>query len=105
MRCAAAPSARQTTRQGSSRSNPSSRARAPVVLLETSDGLVVLWFDGLDLTRTDGSVTQVHLMLIATTPLTGRMLVWALAPSATLSQEPATPMTDKTCATKYQPTP
>jgi hypothetical protein len=29
-------------------------------------------------------------MLIATTPLTGRMLLWVLAPSAALSQEPAT---------------
>ena len=29
-------------------------------------------------------------MLIATTPLTGRMLLWVLAPSATLGQEPAT---------------
>ncbi len=45
-----------------------------------------LWFDGLDLTRNDGSVLQVYLMLIATTPLTGRMLLWVLAPSATLSQ-------------------
>jgi hypothetical protein len=49
-----------------------------------------LWFDGLDLTRNDGSVAQVYLMLIATTPLTGRMLLWVLAPSAALSQEPTT---------------
>jgi len=28
-------------------------------------------------------------MLIATTPLTGRMLLWVLAPSAVLSDEPA----------------
>ena len=51
-----------------------------------------LWFDGLDLTRNDGSIVQVYLMLIATTPLTGRMLLWVLvlAPSAALSQEPAT---------------
>jgi hypothetical protein len=47
------------------------------------------WFDGLDLARNDGSVVQVYLMLIATTPLTGRMLLWVLAPSAVLSQEPA----------------
>jgi hypothetical protein len=52
--------------------------------------LLSQWFEGLDLTRHDGSVAQVYLMLIATTPLTGRMLLWVLAPSAALSQEPAT---------------
>jgi hypothetical protein len=50
-----------------------------------------LWFDGLDLARNDGSVLQVYLMLIATTPLTGRMLLWVLAQSATAAaqEEPA----------------
>jgi len=52
--------------------------------------LLSQWFDALDFTRNDGSVAQVYLMLIATTPLTGRMLLWVLAPSAALSQEPAT---------------
>jgi hypothetical protein len=47
-------------------------------------------FDNLDLTRHDGFVAQVYLMLIATTPLTGRMLLWVLAPSAALSQKAAT---------------
>jgi hypothetical protein len=47
-----------------------------------------LWFDGLDLARNDGSVLQVYLMLIATTPLTGRMLLWVLAPSAVPGHEP-----------------
>ena len=47
-----------------------------------------LWFDGLDLTRNDGSVLQVYLMLIATTPLTSRMLLWVLAPSAVPEPEP-----------------
>jgi len=51
--------------------------------------LLSQWFDALDFTRNDGSVAQVYLMLIATTPLTGRMLLWVLAPSAALSQEPA----------------
>ena len=46
------------------------------------------YFDGLDLTRHDGSVLQVYLMLIATTPLTGRALLWVLAPSA-LTEQPA----------------
>jgi hypothetical protein len=44
-------------------------------------------FEGLDLTRHDGSVAQVYLMLIATTPLTGRALLWVLAPKA-LAQQP-----------------
>jgi hypothetical protein len=52
--------------------------------------LLSLWFDGLDFTHDDGSVAQVYAMLIATTPLTGRMLLWVLAPSAVLSQETAT---------------
>jgi hypothetical protein len=43
-------------------------------------------FDALDFTRQDGSVAQVYLMLILSTPLTGRMLLWVLAPSAILSQ-------------------
>jgi putative Mn2+ efflux pump MntP len=51
--------------------------------------LLSQWFDALDFTRHDGSVAQVYLMLIASTPLTGRMLLWVLAPSAVLSQEPA----------------
>jgi hypothetical protein len=52
--------------------------------------LLSRWFDALDFTRDDGSIAQVYLMLIATTPLTGRMLLWVLAPSAVLSQQPAT---------------
>jgi hypothetical protein len=38
------------------------------------------WSDGFDFTRHDGSIAQVYLMLIATTPLTGRMLLWVLGP-------------------------
>ena len=52
--------------------------------------LLSQWFNPLDFTRNNGSVAQVYLMLIATTPLTGRMLLWVLAPSAVISQEPAT---------------
>jgi hypothetical protein len=47
-------------------------------------------FEALDFTRQDGSVAQLYLMLILSTPLTGRMLLWVLAPSAVLSQEPVT---------------
>jgi hypothetical protein len=49
-------------------------------------------FDDLNVLTGDGSVIEVYLTLIATTPLTGRMLLWVLAPSALLSstqQEPA----------------
>jgi len=48
------------------------------------------WLDDLDFTRLDGSIVQVYLMLIATTPLTGRMLLWVLAPSAVLNNEEST---------------
>jgi hypothetical protein len=44
--------------------------------------------DALDFAGHDGSVAQVYVMLIATTPPTGRALLWVLAPSAALSQEP-----------------
>jgi hypothetical protein len=56
--------------------------------------LLSQWFEALDFTRHDGSVAQVYLMLILSTPLTGRMLLWVLAPSAVLSQEPATALPD-----------
>jgi hypothetical protein len=49
--------------------------------------LLAQWFDALDFTRQNGSVAQVYLMLILSTPLTGRMLLWVLAPSAVLSQQ------------------
>jgi hypothetical protein len=54
--------------------------------------LLSQWFEALDFTRQDGSVAQVYLMLVLSTPLTGRMLLWVLAPSAILTQEePAAP--------------
>ncbi len=52
--------------------------------------LLSQWIDALDFTRHDGSIAQVYLMLIASTPLTGRMLLWVLAPAALLSDRPAT---------------
>lgn len=36
----------------------------------------------LDVLTGDGSIAEVYLTLIATTPLTGRALLWVLAPSA-----------------------
>ena len=41
--------------------------------------LLSQWFDVLDFTRHDGSIAQVYLILVLSTPLTGRMLLWALA--------------------------
>jgi hypothetical protein len=38
-------------------------------------------FGGLNVLTGDGSIAEVYLTLIATTPLTGRALLWVLAPS------------------------
>jgi hypothetical protein len=57
------------------------------VIVDAVFYLLSSWFDTLDFTRQDGSVAEVYLMLIATTPLTGRMLLWVLAPSAIISQQ------------------
>jgi hypothetical protein len=59
------------------------------VIVDAAFYLLSRWFDGLDFTRHDGSVAQVYLMLILATPLTGRMLLWVLTPSAVISQQPA----------------
>ncbi len=61
------------------------------IIVDAAFLLLSQWFDALDFTRQDGSVAQVYLMLIASTPLTGRMLLWVLAPSALLSLEPIGP--------------
>ena len=46
-------------------------------------------FGGLNVITGTGSIAEVYLSLIATTPLTGRMLLWVLAPSAlTVSEQP-----------------
>ena len=39
-------------------------------------------FGGLNVLTGDGSIAEVYPTLIATTPLTGRMLLWVLAPAA-----------------------
>jgi hypothetical protein len=39
-------------------------------------------FDGLNVLTGDGSIAEVYLTPIATTPLTGRMLLWVLVSSA-----------------------
>ncbi|MER6776341.1 MULTISPECIES: hypothetical protein [unclassified Streptomyces] len=43
----------------------------------------------LDVLTGDGSLVEVYLSLIATTPLTGRALLWVLAPSALTTALPA----------------
>ena len=46
-------------------------------------------FGGLSVITGSGSIAEVSLSLIATTPLTGRMLLWVLAPSAlAVSEQP-----------------
>jgi hypothetical protein len=48
-------------------------------------------FGGLNVLTGNGSIAEVYLSLIATTPLTGRMLLWVLAPSALASSEQPQP--------------
>ncbi len=66
------------------------RQHRPWVVVDAVFSLLSRWFDNLDFARNDGSVAQVCLLLIATSPLTGRMLPWVLAPTAVLTEEPAT---------------
>ncbi|MFJ3519654.1 MULTISPECIES: hypothetical protein [unclassified Streptomyces] len=44
--------------------------------------LLSRWASDLGVLTGDGSLIEVYLTLIATTPLTGRALLWVLAPSA-----------------------
>jgi hypothetical protein len=48
------------------------------------------WLYALNFTHRDGSIAQVYLMLIASTPLTGRVLLWVLAPAALLNHRATT---------------
>lgn len=48
-------------------------------------------FGGLNVLTGDGSIAEVYLTLIATTPLTGRALLWVLAPSALASHKQPEP--------------
>ncbi|MEU9435599.1 hypothetical protein [Streptomyces sp. NPDC048252] len=45
--------------------------------------------EDLDVFTGDGSLAEIYLTLIATTPLTGRALLWVLAPSALIAPEPS----------------
>lgn len=49
----------------------------------------------LDVLTGDGSLVEIYLTLIATTPLTGRALLWVLAPSALTVPEAAPPPVTK----------
>ncbi|MET9620387.1 hypothetical protein ABZZ37_06395 [Streptomyces sp. NPDC006464] len=53
--------------------------------------LLSRWAGDLDVLTGDGSVVEVYLTLIATTPLTGRALLWVLAPSALTVPEGSRP--------------
>ena len=44
-------------------------------------------FNPLDFSHGTDSIAQLYLMLVATTPLTGRALLWVLAPSAVFDQQ------------------
>ena len=44
-------------------------------------------FNALDFSHGNDSIAQLYLMLVATTPVTGRALLWVLAPSALLDQQ------------------
>jgi hypothetical protein len=58
---------------------------ANVVSWLVVDGAVYLFslvFNGLDFVREDGSVAEVYAMLILTTPLTGRWVLWVTAHDA-----------------------
>jgi len=46
-------------------------------------------FNPLNFSQGSGQIAQLYLMLIATTPLTGRALLWVLASSSMNSQQPA----------------
>ncbi|MEU9801513.1 hypothetical protein [Streptomyces sp. NPDC051000] len=49
-------------------------------------------FSNLNAFTGDGSIAEIYLALIATTPLTGRALLWVLAPTAlTTADKPKTP--------------
>ncbi|MEH0550951.1 MULTISPECIES: hypothetical protein [unclassified Streptomyces] len=45
----------------------------------------------LDVLTGDGSLVEIYLPLIATTPLTGRALLWVLAPAALTAPTAAPP--------------
>ena len=44
-------------------------------------------FNAFDFSHGSDSIAQLYLMLVATTPLTGRALLWVLAPAALLDQQ------------------
>ncbi len=44
-------------------------------------------FNPFDFSHGNDSIAQLYLMLVATTPLTGRVLLWVLAPSAIFDQQ------------------
>ena len=61
------------------------------LLVNAAVYLVSQVFGGLNVLTDDGSIAEVYLPLIATTPLTGRALLWILAPSALASHRQPEP--------------
>ncbi|WP_371494412.1 hypothetical protein OG871_04830 [Kitasatospora sp. NBC_00374] len=62
------------------------------LIVDAAVYLLAELFGGSDALTAKGSIAEVYLTLIATTPLTGRALLWVLAPSATtLPTKPQSP--------------
>jgi hypothetical protein len=51
--------------------------------------VVIQHFNPFDFSHGNDSITQLYLMLVATTPLTGRAILWVLAPSVVSGQQAA----------------
>jgi hypothetical protein len=66
------------------------------VIVDAVFYLLSQWFDRLDFTRHDGSVAQVYLMLVLSTPLTASMILGVLSPSAVIRQQPVTAQPETT---------
>ncbi|WP_329500719.1 hypothetical protein [Kitasatospora herbaricolor] len=59
------------------------------LLVDVAVNLLAELFGGADVLTAKGSIVEVYLTLIATTPLTGRALLWVLAPKALIPAPPA----------------
>jgi len=51
--------------------------------------VVLQHFNPFDFSHGNDSIAELYLMLVATTPLTGRALLWVLAPQAVSGQQAA----------------
>ena len=49
--------------------------------------VVIQQFNPFDFSHGNESIAELYLMLVATTPLTGRAILWVLAPSVVSGQQ------------------